>query len=129
MKVSKIIKDYVTEQVRVVYDSRIDKAVEEYEQNYSRPTQEIIERCVASFNRQLKEELSSKGIILTDRHTNEPLKELVAISVYSYGINGKVVNEEISKLNKERDNKIKEILVTLELGGTKEQLDEMLRNL
>lgn len=129
MKVTKIIKDYVTEQVHSVYDERIAKADEEFYQKYERPVQEIIDRCIASFNKQLKEELSNKGFVLTNYYDDTD-KDFVQFNNKSYKINGKIHNnEERAKLINERSNKIKEILVTLELGGTKEQLDEMLRNL
>lgn len=130
MRVTKLIKDYVREQVELVYDGRIKKANEDYRENYLLPAQETINQCIESFNEKLKEELSSKGIIITSRlSSNEPLKELVKFQPYSFGINGLLGDEEGNKLRKERDDKIKEILITLELGGTKAQLDEMLKNL
>lgn len=129
MKVTKLIKDYVTEQVTIAYENRTEDAIKEYQQNYCFPVQEIIDRCIASFNEQIKEELSNKGFVLTNYFTDMPLKELVKVTCNNYKINGTSVNEVIAKLSTERDNKVKEILVTLELGGTKEQLDEMLKNL
>lgn len=130
MRVTKLIEDYVREQVGLAYNGRIKKANDDYRENYLLPAQEIIDRCVESFNEKLKEELSSKGIIITDHISpKKPLKDLVKFQPYFYGINGLLGNEEADKLRKERDDKIKEILITLELGGTKAQLDEMLKNL
>ena len=130
MRVTKLIKEYVREQANLTYANRIKKAKDDYRENYLLPAQETIDRCIMVFNDKLKEELSSKGIILTDRYSDgTPLEQLIKFAPYSYGINGVLGNEEVAKLEKERDDKVKEILITLELGGTKEQLDEMLKNL
>lgn len=130
MKVTKLIKDYVTEQVNEVYSERIAQVDEDYLMNYALPVQEIIDKCIASFNKQLEEELANKGFVLTNYYGNTE-QEFVQFRG-NYKINGKSFDDNSKKKTKlitEKNNKIKEILVTLELGGTKEQLDEMLRNL
>ena len=129
MKVTKIIKDYVTKRVNEAYQPKIKAVEDEYLSKYRDPVDEIFERNLEECNKKIKEELKNGGFALT-YYTGEPVGEKYVCRNYQgFFINGKRLAEASEKLKDERKEKIEEILVSLELGASKEELDAMLSNL
>ena len=123
MRVSKVVKEYIRKKVNAVYEPRINEIDLEY-----KCAKEKVNMKLRSLTEQFKEQ--SKAIVADSCDTwNFEQK------YWSYGTD--VCDPEAEKeyrhqrdlLKYERDNKIEEIIVELELGGNKETLEKMLAEL
>lgn len=132
MKVTKLIREYVAEQITAKYPET------EAEKQYTKEIK-IIEDKVQELNEKLKNyaldlcEQANKDLGIDDWarddhiHLYSPTRYLL-----SSGWNNPYA-KSLNSLKNNRDKKIsdtiKNILVNLELGATKAELDEMLKNL
>lgn len=132
MKVTRLIKEYVAEQVMTKYPET------EAEKQYTKEIK-IIENKVQELNEKLKDyaldlcEQANKDLGIEDWaidenvHLYSPTRYLISSgwnNPYVKSLNS-LKNERKEKIN----NTIKDILVNLELGATKAELDEMLKKL
>lgn len=123
MRVTTVIRDYVRKQVNDIYAVKKENVCKDYETR--RDT--LINKCqkeVDKLNKKLMAMVTEEGFAV--RYGGECVVQL----------NGIVNQKEEDKqrqlnwdLDNERDAKITEILASLELGATKEELDEMLKEL
>ena len=124
MRVTGVIKDYVTREVNKKYQEKLDSIPNDYQEDYDRMIDEI-EVLVDKTNvkaRQIAEKygmLEKKDYNIIDYHTY-------------YLVDSARKNKWcalVNKLNKERDNKIAQIIFDLELGETtKKELNDVLAN-
>ena len=129
MKVTKLIREYVTEKVSENYPKTVaELAWEEHGKNINKAITEANEK-IYEFAKKLAKELNARYDFPVDSN-------LQACNHYN-SITNKYYDSEIyqayRKARDERqqkiEEKIKEILITLELGGSKADLDEMLANI
>lgn len=133
MKVTKLIREYVAEQVAAKYPET------EAEKQYTKEIK-IIEDKVQELNKKIKDyaldlcEQANKDLgidVWADKNDKIHLSScswVVSCGSYNnpYETNRRTLRDERTK---KINNAIKNILVNLELGATKAELDEMLKKL
>lgn len=124
MRVTGVIKDYITREVNKKYQEKLDSIPNDYQEDYDMMISEI-ESLVDETNvkaRQIAEKygmLKEKNYNIIDYHT------------YSLGDNTRSDKRYAleRELRKERDDKIAQIILDLELGETtKKELNDILAN-
>lgn len=127
MRVTKTIKNYIEKRVHAIYQPKIDKIRVDYKAQHDYFTK-ILDDLLDKANQDARNILKDSGFVggygyndieedifySRDIHNNNWLNE---------------IREKENILKKERDEKIEEIIITLELGGTKEELEDMLNAL
>ena len=122
MKVTKIIREYVEEQVGKIYDNKIVDTWE-MEKNLRKKVENIVNEYLQQINDNITDFLKKENIEVIPRYKQDPF----IVSLVSLEFPQAEKQDKInSKLKAEKACKIREILATLELGGTKKDLDEML---
>ena len=126
MRVTKIIREYVEETINGIYDPIIENCSKDYSEKKNE-VEEILEKMVSEFDTAAKKVIEEHGFTINlwcgrEEHI-----------VYHNGNFGdkeyKSVTDKRNELRDEKRRKIQDILVNLELGGTKAELDEMLKNI
>ena len=124
MRVTGVIKDYITREVNKKYQEKLDSIPNDYQEDYDKMIDEI-EALVDETNvkaRQIAEKygmLKEKNYNILDYHTYRLGDSERSDKRYA------LVNE----LRKERDDKIAQIILDLELGETtKKELNDVLAN-
>lgn len=124
MRVTGVIKDYITREVNKKYQEKLDSIPNDYQEDYDKMISEI-EALVDETNikaRQIAEKygmLKEKNYQIIDYHTYRLGDDTRSDKRYA------LVNE----LKKERDDKIAQIILDLELGETtKKELNDVLAN-
>ncbi|MBQ5871453.1 MAG: hypothetical protein IIW69_03455 [Bacteroidaceae bacterium] len=131
MRVTKYIKDYVTEEVSRIYNAKKNPFEEEYKAQ---------EKLISSFAITLDAELCSRSIAFAQENgfTNYrggewSIENYSHHKSYTYGMYPSCKNEfeNWRKANEEaKQDKIREILISLELGETsKSELTNLIANL
>ena len=125
MRVTKIVREYIEESVSKKYQPLRDAINKKYE-----PIERAYDEAVAAAKAEAKEVWAKH---LSSFYTEEELRDLIenhteyVPSYYRIGMHWREErNERECALRNEENNTIKNILVTLELGGTKADLDRML---
>ena len=126
MRVSKVVKEHITKRVNAVYAQRIN----EVDVDYKVKKEEVIAK-IRSFVENAEKEIQA---IIADNCENWNFTTTFGRDVLSYR---NIEDYEAEKkyynlknqLKAERDRKIEEIIVELELGGNKETLEKMLAEL
>jgi hypothetical protein len=122
MRVTGIIKDYITSEVDKKYQEKIKNIPNEYEKQYN--------KCVKELN-ELEKESNKKAIEIAKKY-NMCEKEnynFFNLSVYHLGNDEleKPYLEEKRRLRQEKSDKIAQIILGLELGETnKKELTDIL---
>lgn len=124
MRVTKLIKEYVEKSVKAIYEPKIKAIGREYEER-----KEILEKQLETFVEQADE--TAKKMIVDAGFELRYGREYY---IQSYGtIWIKELEDEIwekkEELKSEMRAKINDILLNLELGATRAELDEMLKNI
>lgn len=126
MRVTKTIKNYIEKRVCAIYQPKIDEIRVDYNAQYNH-FDKILDDLLDKVNQEAKNVLKDSGFIGGYSYNN---KEEI---FYRRNIHNNSWLDEIRKkeniIKKERDEKIEEIIITLELGGTKAELEEMLNAL
>ena len=124
MRVTRVIKDYITREVNKKYQEKLDSIPNDYQEDYDKMIDEI-EALVDETNikaRQIAEKygmLKEKNYDIIDYHT------------YRLGDSERIDKRYalVNELKKERDDKIAQIILDLELGETtKKELNDVLAN-
>ena len=124
MRVTGVIKDYITREVNKKYQEKLDSIPNDYQEDYDKMIDEI-EALVDETNvkaRQIAEKygmLEEKNYNIIDYHT------------YRLGDNTRSDKRYalVRELKQERDDKIAQIILDLELGETtKKELNDVLAN-
>lgn len=133
MKVTKIVREFVEEEVNKKYPMPVEPT-EAIQQEKSK-LERRVEEAVMAASEVLTAKLHELGIIYPG------IKRMKVISFSRIDDKGNSVyvnysrpiqeawHEETTKVKAKRAKAIKDILVSLELGGTKKELMEMLANL
>jgi hypothetical protein len=125
MRVSKTVKEYIEKQVRAKFPKTeeelqyekvnhiVNAASNEYHELMKQAKQEIVEKLVKKYDL-----------------TSDMVEEKTSYSYSPFGTWKTKAREQANKAEKERNTAINEtienIIVTLELGGTKADLEKML---
>lgn len=124
MRVTKIIREYIESEVNKKYKEKLNSIPNEYQEDYNKMIKEI-EKEIKECSVKVKE-IAKKYDML-----KEGANDIVSYSTYFLG-NYDRWNDRSNlerQLRLERDDKIAEIILSLELGDTnKKELTEILRN-
>lgn len=127
MRVSKVVREYIEKEVGVKAEIK-RQAVHETFSAYEtecKIMQEKVKQAVKALNDELLSEVKNKGISF--RRYNDRLVEAYQDCIYPAMENEKKkAMREVSDWEK---NAVTEIILTLELGGTKADLERMLKEL
>ena len=122
MRVTGIIKDYITSEVDKKYQEKIKNIPNEYEKQYNKCFEEL---------ESLKKEVNKKAIEITKKYDmcKDVDNKYFSLSTYRLGNDEleKPYLEEKRKLRQEKADKIAQIILGLELGETnKKELTDIL---
>lgn len=127
MRVSKVVREYIEKEVGVKAEIK-RQAVHETFSAYEtecKIMQEKVKQAVKALNDELLSEVKNKG--MSFRRYNDLLVEACQDCIYPAMENEKKkAMREVSDWEK---NAVTEIILTLELGGTKADLERMLKEL
>lgn len=125
MRVSKTVKEYIAKKVREAYAEKIKSIGKEY---YDKRKE--LEDKISEMEKEFKERAKT---LIKENCGTWNFDDLTRFSYYSVRIGDNDYEQEIRnkkcEIEKERNEKIEEIIVTLELGGTKADLEKMLSDL
>lgn len=122
MRVTGIIKDYITSEVDKKYQEKIKNIPNKYQEQYDKCRKELED---------LEKEVNKKAIEIAkkyDMYENEKGK-IFNLSTYYLGNDEleKPYNDKVRELRQEKKNKVAQIILSLELGETnKKELADIL---
>jgi hypothetical protein len=130
MRVTKLLREYVEKKVEESYPKSVAELVyQEHNKNINEAITEANEK-VYEYAKKIAEELNARYGFPTDSNLKACYHYNSVSSRYDYDSE---IYQASRKARDERqkkiDEKIEEILLTLELGGSKADLDEMLANI
>ena len=129
MRVTRLIRDYVEKKVKESYPKSVAELVyEEHSKNKNDAIAEANEK-IYEYAKVLAEELNTKYGFPADNNLTVYDHYNTMQSKYDY--NSEIYQAYLKARDERKqkiEEKIEEILLTLELGGTKADLDEMLKN-
>ena len=124
MRVTGVIKDYITREVTKKYREKLDSIPNDYQEDYDKMIDEI-QALVDETNVKARQIAEKYGML------KEKNYKIIDYSTYRLGDDtrsGKRYALE-KELQKERDDKIAQIILDLELGETtKKELNDVLAN-
>lgn len=127
MRVTKVIREYVEECVTEMYASKINNCSGDYFKK-KKEVEKILEKMADEFDAAAKKVIEESGFSINSWYNGVEMH----IIEYTGNFGDKQyspIAKERTRLINERDRKIQDILVNLELGGTKAELDEMLKKI
>ena len=124
MRVTGVIKDYITREVTKKYQEKLDSIPNDYQEDYDKMIDEI-EALVDETNVKARQ-IAEKYGMLEEKNYN-------IIDYHTYRLGDSERSDKryalVNKLKKERDDKIAQIILDLELGETtKKELNDVLAN-
>lgn len=124
MRVTGVIKDYITREVNKKYQEKLDSIPNDYQEDYDKMIDEI-DKIIEECDKNVKEIANKYNMLNDDNHS------IVNYSTYYLGNNER--RQKRQKLERElkqqRDDKVAEIILSLELGETtKKELTDLLKN-
>lgn len=126
MRVTKIIREYVEETINGIYDPIIGNCSKDYSEKQNE-VEEILEKMVNEFDVAAKKVIKEHGFTINSWYGKE--QHIIGYTCNFGDEEFKSVADKRNELRDEKRRKIQDILVNLELGGTKAELDEMLKNI
>ena len=126
MRVTKLIREYVEETVNGIYEPLIKNCDGDYYEK-KKEVKEILEKLADEFDAAAKKIIKENGFSIDSWDDREK-----TIITYTCNFGNKEympILEKRRKLRDEKKQKVQDILVNLELGGTKAELDEMLKKI
>lgn len=125
MRVTKTIREHIENQVKGKYAERIAAVSKDYEEE-KRVIQEKCEQLVKESNEKIKDFISENYPHWTkDVAKIEPIRYYCLENLVMYAD----IRSEKSILNSKVKEHIMNIILTLELGGSKKELEDMLNNI
>lgn len=126
MRVTKLIREYVEETVNGIYEPLIKNCDGDYYEK-KKEVEKILEKLADEFDAAAKKIIKENGfsIDLWDDREKTIITYTCNFGNKEYG----PILEKRRKLRDEKKQKVQDILVNLELGGTKAELDEMLKKI
>lgn len=125
MRVTGVIKDYITREVNKKYQEKLDSIPNDYQEDYDMMISEI-ETLVDETNVKARQIAEKYGML---QKKND---KIISYSSYNLGDNERKNKRYalVNKLKKEYDDKIAQIILDLELGETtKKELNDVLANI
>ena len=124
MRVTRVIKDYITREVDKKYQDKLDSIPNDYQEDYDKMIDEI-EALVNETNVKARQ-IAEKYGMLKEKNYN-------IIDYHTYRLGDSERSDKryalVNELRKERDDKIAQIILDLELGETtKKELNDVLAN-
>lgn len=126
MRVTKIIREYVEETVNGIYDPIIGNCSEDYSSKKNEVV-DILEKMVDEFDAAAKKVVKEHGFTVNSWDGEE--RHIISYTCNFGNKEYESITHKRNELRDEKRRKIQDILVNLELGGTKAELDEMLKNI
>lgn len=130
MKVTKIIREYVEEQVSKVYNSKVNPYSEQAKRDRKRLEDFEIELKDQQYD--MISQFLSAGTYF-EKHWDgmRPKKVCTSTPTFSYTYTQAMLDEDQwNKDNAQKRNaKVREIIVALELGANRQELNDMIANL
>ena len=124
MRVTGVIKDYITREVNKKYREKFDSIPNDYQEDYDKMIDEI---------KALVDETNIKARQIAEKYGMLKEKNYDIIDYHTYRLGDSERSDKryalVSELKKERDDKIAQIILDLELGETtKKELNDILVN-
>ena len=124
MRVTGVIKDYITREVAKKYQEKLDSIPNDYQEDYNKMISEI---------EALVDETNVKARQIAEKYGMLKEKNYDIIDYHTYRLGDSERSDKryalVNKLKKERDDKIAQIILDLELGETtKKELNDVLAN-
>ena len=124
MRVTGVIKDYITREVNKKYQEKLDSIPNDYQEDYDKMISEI---------KALVDETNIKARQIAEKYGMLKEKNYDIIDYHTYRLGDSERSDKryalVNKLKKERDDKIAQIILDLELGETtKKELNDVLAN-
>ena len=124
MRVTGVIKDYITREVNKKYREKLDSIPNDYQEDYDKMIDEI---------QALVDETNVKARQIAEKYGMLKEKNYKIIDYNSYRLGDSERSDKryalVNELKKERDDKIAQIILDLELGETtKKELNDVLAN-
>ena len=124
MRVTGVIKDYITREVTKKYQEKLDSILNDYQEDYNKMINEI---------EALVDETNIKARQIAEKYGMLKEKNYDIIDYHTYRLGDSERSDKryalVSELKKERDDKIAQIILDLELGETtKKELNDVLAN-
>lgn len=124
MRVTGVIKDYITREVNKKYQEKLDSIPNDYQEDYDKMISEI---------KALVDETNIKARQIAEKYGMLEEKNYNIIDYNTYRLGDSERSDKryalVNKLKKERDDKIAQIILDLELGETtKKELNDVLAN-
>ena len=126
MRVTKVIRDYVEETVNGIYDPIIRDCSKDYSKR-KEEVEGIIAKMTNEFNTAIEKVINEHGFTINS--WNGEKRQIINYTCYFGNKEYELIADKRNELRDEKRRKIQDILVNLELGGTKAELDEMLKNI
>ena len=124
MRVTGVIKDYITREVNKKYQEKLDSIPNDYQEDYDMMISEI-EALVNETNIKARQIAEKYGML------EEKNYKIIDYNTYCLGDSERSDKRYalVKELKKERDDKIAQIILDLELGETtKKELNDVLAN-
>lgn len=126
MRVTKLIREYVEETVNAIYEPLIKNCDGDYYKK-KKEVEEILEKLTDEFDVAAKKIIKENGFSIDSWDDRE---KTIITHTCNFGSKEYMpILKKRRELTDEKKQKIQDILVNLELGGTKAELDEMLKNI
>ena len=124
MRVTGVIKDYITREVNKKYQEKLDSIPNDYQEDYDKMISEI---------KTLVDETNVKARQIAEKYGMLKEKNYDIIDYHTYRSGDSERSDKryasVNELRKERDDKIAQIILDLELGETtKKELNDVLAN-
>ena len=124
MRVTGVIKDYITREVTKKYQEKLDSIPNDYQEDYDKMIDEI---------EALVDETNVKARQIAEKYGMLKEKNYDIIDYHTYRLGDSERSDKryalVNELRKERDDKIAQIILDLELGETtKKELNDVLAN-
>ena len=124
MRVTGVIKDYITREVYKKYQEKLDSIPNDYQEDYDKMISEI---------KALVDETNIKARQIAEKYGMLKEKNYNIIDYHTYRLGDDTRSDKRyaleKELKKERDDKIAQIILDLELGETtKKELNDVLAN-
>ena len=126
MRVTKLIREYVEETVNGIYEPLIKNCDGDYYEK-KKEVEEILEKLADEFDAAAKKIIKENGFSIDSWDDRE--KTIITYTCNFGNKEYRPILEKRRKLRDEKKQKVQDILVNLELGGTKAELDEMLKKI
>ena len=124
MRVTGVIKDYITREVNKKYQEKLDSIPNDYQEDYDKMISEI---------KALVDETNIKARQIAEKYGMLKEKNYDIIDYHTYRLGDDTRSDKryalVRELKQKRDDKIAQIILDLELGEiTKKELNDVLAN-